>query len=376
MVISRRDLLKGFVATAAAGILMPTSLLAGSNDITIPEFIPSYPLNLSAVSSFRAQTQRAKTDTLERLPLNAIIDPTKGRIIGEFDPQILIQPIDPASLTKIVTFMIIQDFLRLGQTPDGKPFTLKTKLADVTLLNGDFLKNDDLTVEDGLNYIMGRSNNQIASSLAITLAGSEAAFVELMNAKVRSLGLANTRLMNASGLPGDERSELFVGNDDYSNVSTLEDLCKLTVQAVRLYPEYSQYSKAEYELSAESILTRRARGQNPRASFASTNPLYKKRFKNQAEEFNIDGLKTGTTDILGRGIIVTGKKNGFRLAGLTAGHPVYREEHDDTKRPEQALYLLAENTRLLTFEAQKIQEFNDAIRQRREPYSPTIVPPV
>lgn len=369
MVVSRRNLLKGIgvgLGASALNAFMPVAALARVND-GYPEFINSHYLDLSPVPDYRSKAQPADLKSLERRRMDAIVDPVERRLIGDIDMDILRLPTDPASLTKIVTFMVVHDFLRSGETLDHEPFTLKTKISNVTLRSGYTLDNSDLTVEDGLKYLMGLSVNQIASSLGKTVAGGEAAFVELMNIKVRQLGLANTAFINASGLPGRSKSDLFRWNDGLSNVTTLEDLAKLTIQAVRLYPEYEKYTTPEYTVSEESRKHRIEDGKQERDDFVSTNPLYGEDFIDQAKKFNVNGLKTGTTNRAGRTLIATGEDNNHKLSIITHGHVLYEKvrgrhvQTSDTERPKRALELLAQNSDLLTFEAQKRAEHDRQI---------------
>ncbi len=94
-------------------------------------------------------------------------------------------PVDPASLTKILTYMVIIDCLKEGKTFTGKEFKLDSKLVDIVLVNGEKHIHSNINVDEGLKFLMGRSKNRIASSFAQLIAGSEEAFVDVINHKAR-----------------------------------------------------------------------------------------------------------------------------------------------------------------------------------------------
>ncbi|MBL4869352.1 MAG: D-alanyl-D-alanine carboxypeptidase [Robiginitomaculum sp.] len=253
-------------------------------------------------------------------------------------------PIDPASLTKILTYMVILDCLKAKKTLTGGEFSLDTKLVDIVLVNGEKHIHIHINVDEGLKFLMGRSKNRIASSFAQLIAGSEEAFVEVINLKARQLGLKNSRFINASGLPGHDLANTIHGLKGFSNVSTLEDLSILTIQTSRIYPEYTKYTGRSYKVGDYE--------------FTSVNPLYRKPYRDLAAKYGLNGLKTGTTDN-GRSLIATGKLNNHELSIITLGH-LHVDENDhlvkERTRPEVALKLFAENERLLNLEDYEVEK--------------------
>lgn len=102
-----------------------------------------------------------------------------------------------ASVTKIMTAMVVLDTLKLDQKVCVSKKASLSQPSKVYLVTGE-----QYTVRDLLYAILLNSGNDAAVCLAEAAGGSEWGFVQKMNAKARRLGLRNTRYVNASGLPG------------------------------------------------------------------------------------------------------------------------------------------------------------------------------
>ena len=102
----------------------------------------------------------------------------------------------PASTVKLVTAMVALDLL--------DPSTLvkvSHTAAAIRSIKPRLMMDDEMTVSDLLHLALMKSINSAAVALAETAAGSEGAFVELMNRKAKEIGANNTRFVTASGLP-------------------------------------------------------------------------------------------------------------------------------------------------------------------------------
>lgn len=106
----------------------------------------------------------------------------------------------PASLTKIMTLIVAVE----NCTDLDKTFTMTADIIDPLYLENasvaGFSAGENITVRDMLYGLILPSGADAAVGLAEFVAGSEAEFVKLMNEKVKTLGLKDTRFMNASGL--------------------------------------------------------------------------------------------------------------------------------------------------------------------------------
>jgi len=106
----------------------------------------------------------------------------------------------PASMTKIMTLIVAYEH---AESLDDK-FTMVAEITDPLYIAGasvaGFLIGEEITVRDMIYGLMLPSGGDGALGLAYHIAGSEAAFAELMNEKAKELGLKNTNFVNCTGL--------------------------------------------------------------------------------------------------------------------------------------------------------------------------------
>lgn len=109
----------------------------------------------------------------------------------------------PASMTKVMTLLVAVEHLPHESSLQDK-ITVSKEIVDrmASLDSSGFgmAAGDQLTVEDMLYAILLESDGIACSEMAIYIAGSEQAFVELMNQKAADLGLTNTHFANPTGL--------------------------------------------------------------------------------------------------------------------------------------------------------------------------------
>ncbi len=126
-----------------------------------------------------------------------VIDSASEKILYAKNPG-LKQP--PASTTKLVTAMVALDRLN----PDTI-VTISEHAANTPTVSPHLKTGEKFSVRDLLYLSLMRSVNSAAVALAEAAAGSEDAFVEMMNEKADRLGAENTRFANSSGLPGSDQ---------------------------------------------------------------------------------------------------------------------------------------------------------------------------
>jgi D-alanyl-D-alanine carboxypeptidase (penicillin-binding protein 5/6) len=126
-----------------------------------------------------------------------VIDGASEKILYAKNPN-LKQP--PASTTKLITAMVALDRLN----PDSI-VTISENAANTPSVSPHIRKGERFSVRDLLYLALMRSVNSAAVALAEAVAGSEDAFVSMMNDKAIHLGAENTRFINASGLPGPDQ---------------------------------------------------------------------------------------------------------------------------------------------------------------------------
>ena len=204
----------------------------------------------------------------------------------------------PASMTKIMSLILIMENIDSGRLK-WNDIVVVSKNASSMGGSQIFLEtNEMMTVEDLVKGICIASGNDATVAMAEKIAGTEAAFVKMMNEKVRELGLKNTNFVNATGL------------DAEGHYSSAYDMAMMAKELI----------KHEKILEFSSIYEDYLR-KNTDNSFWLVNTNKLVRFYSY-----IDGLKTGYTGDAGYCLTATGKKNGMRLITV-----VMNEENTDNR---------------------------------------------
>ena len=193
-------------------------------------------------------------------------DHLSGSILFEKDAD---EKIYPASMTKIMTSIVVFDLLKTGETSLDELIIISEKawrMSQSGYSSMFIMLNDKVSVEDLLKGIIIVSGNDACVALAEGLSGSEEDFVILMNEKAVEIGLENTNFNNSSGI------------NDPENYSTVRDILKLSSYMIKNYPEYYTYFK-------ETSFTWDRTGGDP-IKQGNRNPLL---YKN----IGADGIKTG-----------------------------------------------------------------------------------
>ena len=193
-------------------------------------------------------------------------DHLSGDILYEKDADAKIYP---ASMTKIMTSLIVFDLLKKGETSLDEKITISEKawrMSQSGYSSMFIMLNDQVTVEDLLKGIIIVSGNDACVAIAEGLSGTEKDFVILMNEKAEEIGMYNTNFNNSSGI------------NDSQNYSTVRDILKMSRYMIKNYPEYYTYFK-------EKTFTWDRTGGDP-IKQGNRNPLL---YKN----IGVDGIKTG-----------------------------------------------------------------------------------
>src|SRR5690554_1643769 len=161
-----------------------------------------------------------------------LMDPKSGRIIMEENSN---ERLPPASLTKMMTAYIVERELDEGRISmsDMVPISVK---AWKTEGSRTFVKEGtSVSVEDLLKGVIIQSGNDASVALAEFIAGSEGAFVDIMNQQAQLLGMKDTHFQNATGLPAAD------------HFSTAYDLAVLARAIINDYPEnYPIYAEKHF----------------------------------------------------------------------------------------------------------------------------------
>ena len=218
-----------------------------------------------------------------------LIDAKTGSVIYEKNKD---EALPPASVTKIMTLLLVAEAIDDGRL---KMDDLVTASAHAASMGGSqiYLKEgEQMTVEDMLKSVIISSANDAAVALAEHIAGSEAAFVALMNKRAAELGMTNTNFENTNGL-----------DDTTQNHKTSAYDIALMSKALISH---------EFILKYSSIWMDTIR--NGEFGLTNTNRLV--RFYR-----GCTGLKTGSTDKAGFCVSVTAERDGVSLICVVMGAP-------------------------------------------------------
>jgi len=240
----------------------------------------------------------ALTDEEIQAPSVILMEPVTGQVIYEKNAD---QALSPASITKIMTLLIIFDELKKGN------ITLEDEVvtsAYAKSMGGSqvFLEEGEIqTVDTLIKCIAVASGNDACVAMAEKISGSEAAFVERMNARANELGLMNTHFCDCSGL-----------SDDDNHYTSARDVALMARELITKYPKIYEYSK----IWMEDIVHVTAKGSEV-FTLSSTNKLLK-------QYPYTTGLKTGSTDKAKYCLAATAHNKGMDLIAVVMAAPDYK----------------------------------------------------
>lgn len=215
-----------------------------------------------------------------------LIDATTGHVIIEKNSE---EAVPPASLTKIMTAYIVAEEIISGNLSLSDQVHISEKAWRMEGSKMFVGVNTQVSVEDLLRGIIIQSGNDASVAMAEHIAGSEAAFADMMNQYAEVLGMEKSFFMNASGLD----TEL------YFNTMSAKDLSLLARATIDRHQEF-------YPMYAEREFTYNGIRQ------ANRNTLL---FRDR----NVDGLKTGWTDAAGYCLVASAQRDGMRLISVVTG---------------------------------------------------------
>lgn len=135
----------------------------------------------------------------------------------------------PASLTKLMTAYTTFRALKSGQLTLESPVVMTKNAAGEPPSKMFYKPGQALTLDSALKMMLIKSANDIAVAIGETVAGSEPAFVNQMNAEAQRIGMSSSHFINPNGLPGA------------GQYTTARDLAVLAVTIKREFPQYAPY---------------------------------------------------------------------------------------------------------------------------------------
>ena len=214
-----------------------------------------------------------------------VADLSSGQVLLAERPE---ERVEPASLTKLMTAYVVFEALRDRKLALDQQVNVSERAWRVPGSRMFVQPRKPVSVDDLIRGMVVQSGNDASVALAEAAAGTEEAFVQLMNREAARIGMKNTRFMNSTGLP------------DPQHYSTAQDLYLLAAALIHDFPkEYGQYYSLR-EFRYNDIV------QANRNRLLWLDP-------------SVDGVKTGHTDAAGYCLIASSNRGGRRMLSVLLG---------------------------------------------------------
>lgn len=250
------------------------------------------------------------------------------------------QPAYPASVTKLMTALLVLEDVRAG----------KYRLTDLVTATADVYRSEPswvglkvgekMSVDSLLTALMVESANDAAIALAVHASGSLDAFVARMNTRAKALKMERTTYYNPNGLPPGKHYPW-----KKFNVTTASDQLKLALELVNRNPQILKYTSVKTaaliktDFGYRVVPTRRSResgvsepvlasGEKLVKTLRNHNNVMvkdKQKVLNPDGKEAVDGLKTGYIDAGGSSVVVTGQRRGKRVIAVVLGSSSAKE---------------------------------------------------
>jgi D-alanyl-D-alanine carboxypeptidase (penicillin-binding protein 5/6) len=255
-----------------------------------------------------------------------LIDITANQVLAQRQAD---APLEPASLTKLMTAYLVFDALRAKKISLQQTFSVSEAAWKMPGSRMFIDPKMQVPVEDLIKGMIVQSGNDATMALAEGVGGTRAHFVAMMNAQAKALGMNATTYKNPEGLtePG--------------HTTTARDLSILATRLMQDFPSYvGYYAIQKYRYPG-----------TPAANDTNRNLLL---FRDPT----VDGLKTGHTDAAGYCLVATAKRDfpnlkGRRLLAIVLG------ASSENARAEEAQKLL--NWGYTAYDGIKLFEANQAV---------------
>ena len=212
----------------------------------------------------------------------------------------------PASMSKLMTLAIVFRELKAGRITLDDQFTVteyawRTGGAPSGTAAMFAPLGDPITVSDLIQGVTVQSGNDATIILAEGIAGTEPAFVKMMNDYAKELGLTQSHFANTNGLPAE------------GHVMSVRDLAILAKYLIDTYPEYYHYfGQKEFRY-------------RDKFTFRNRNPLV-------WADIGVDGLKTGHLKEAGYGLVASAKRGDQRLILVVHGLETPNDRESESRK--------------------------------------------
>ncbi|MDH5217423.1 MAG: D-alanyl-D-alanine carboxypeptidase [Gammaproteobacteria bacterium] len=213
-----------------------------------------------------------------------LLDFNSGKVIAEKNSN---KKIEPASLTKMMSSYVIEQELKLGNIKLEDEVKISEKAWRMGGSRMFVEVGTRVSVKELLMGVIVQSGNDATVALAEHVAGTEDAFVALMNEYAQILGMKDTNFVNATGMPHKK------------HLTTAQDLATLVNALIRDFPE-------QYEWYSVKELT-----YNGIKQYNRNKLLWQDKY--------VDGVKTGHTESAGFCLAASAQRGDMRLISVVLG---------------------------------------------------------
>ena len=248
-------------------------------------------------------SQQPETADLIQAPSGILMEAQTGTVIYQKDQD---TRRSPASITKIMTLILIFDALEKGNL---KMDDVVTTSAHARSMGGSqvFLEEGETqTVETLIKCIVIASGNDASVAMAEHICGSEQEFVRHMNERAAELGMENTNFEDCCGL-----------TESKNHYTTARDIAIMSRELITKYPKILEYSSIWME-----NITHVTRQGSSEFGLTNTNKLIR-------SYEGCVGLKTGSTSIAKYCLSAVAKRNGITLIAVVMAAPDYKVRFKD-----------------------------------------------
>ena len=238
-------------------------------------------------------------------PSALLMELNSGQVLYEKDAD---TPRRPASVTKIMTMLLAFDAMDAGKFSLEDTITVSEHAAGMGGSQVYLEVGETQTVQDMLKCMIVSSANDAAVAVGEAIAGSETAFVSMMNDKAAELGMTNTHFENACGLEAE------------GHLMSARDIGILSRELLLKHPEVTEYST----IWMDTIIHKTRKGESE-FGLANTNKFLKK-------YEGANGLKTGYTSAAGFSMSATATRNGTTLIAVVMGSETKDIRYEDAAR--------------------------------------------
>lgn len=227
-------------------------------------------------------------------PSAVLMEASTGTVVLEKNPH---EKLPPASVTKIMTLLLIFDSLSQGKIRMEDSVTTSAYAASMGGSQVFLEEGETQSVETMIKCIAVASANDASVAMAEHIAGTESLFVDMMNQRAKELGMNDTQFVNCCGL------------DAEGHLTSVYDIALMSRELITKYPQIHTYSTIWME-----NITHTTRRGTEEFGLTNTNKLIR-------QYPYATGLKTGSTSQAKYCVSATAEKDGIELIAVVMAAP-------------------------------------------------------